>query len=642
MSAALITIEDFDNFLEVNRYAPADISPTVIRAIRSLDEREELEPFIRRILYDTSDTPHGPAEIADILTHRLTIRGDKGLAAFIIKGRSFPTVRPRDVAHQIYRIEKIVGLRTAIFAAPGVVLDQAKEQFCSTAERLGLQYAIFDATDLARLFLGYGFLCPRDGNRISAGRCQCGYSPTRRLLNVLQRDALESLRQAHQLSHRAALIVLPTGGGKTRIAAEDASAYGAKQLLYVAHTHEILDVAKSEFEAVFGAANTRKHETPMRLRSLRKVNLATIQACARNIGSFGPRLFDYIVIDEFHHAAASTYRKLLAQCQPDFLLGLTATPFRGDRQDIAELCDGNIVVNFELRAGIEQGILCPYHYFGCFDDVDYSQIKHNGKAYSVKDLEKALVIPERNHAIIEKWKEIADGKATLAFCCSHSHAERVAKDFRDHGISAKCYLSSTSPKQRQHLIGRLRHGKVKILCVVDVINEGADLPFVEALLFLRPTESKRIFLQQLGRGLRQYVGKSHCIVIDFIGNFKNAYQIVEYHGLLPYSDGDSQIGAGHSSSAKEVLNLPLGCKVHLDTRVIDVFARQTLDPRHATRHNIGRILYYQYVSLRRRLGHKPTKKEVNRISILGVDLYELVFGSWNKFEAIAEERETIE
>jgi superfamily II DNA or RNA helicase len=637
--AELVTIEDFDSFREVKRLHAADISSAVIDATRTLDEREELEPFIRRILFDTSDTPHGPAEIVDILTHRVIIKGEKGLAAFILKGRSYPTVRPRDVAHQIYRIEKIAGLRTAIFAAPGIVLDQAKEHFCSTAERLGLRYAIFDATDLGRLFVGYGFLCPRDGHRISAGRCRCGYSPTRRLFNVLQREALAALPQAHQLKHRSALVVLPTGSGKTRIAAEDARSYGAKRILYLAHTHEILDVAKSEFEAVFGAHNTYYPNGPLREQSLCQVNLATIQSCARRISSFTPGLFDYIVVDEFHHAAARTYRKVLDQSKPRFLLGLTATPFRGDRQDIAELCSGNIVVSFELRAGIEQGVLCPYHYYGCFDDVDYSQIKHNGASYSVKDLEKALVIPERNLAIVEKWKELVDGKATLAFCCSHKHAERAAATFRKNGIPAECYLSSTTMEHRRRLSESLQQGSVKVLCVVDVINEGADLPFVEALLFLRPTESKRIFFQQLGRGLRQHIGKSHCVVIDFIGNFKNAYRIVEYQGLIPHNEGDGQIGAGRPRNAKDVLNLPLGCKVILDTKVIDVFARQTLDPRHATRHNIGRILYYQYLDLARRYGRKPKRHEVNRQLVLGADFYEMVFGSWNKFEAVFSEHE---
>ena len=168
------------------------------------------------------------------------------------------------------------------------------------------------------------------------------------------------------------------------------------------------------------------------------------------------------------------------------------------------------------------------------------------------------------------------------------------------------------------------------------------------LLFLRPTESKRIFLQQLGRGLRRSVGKSHCTVIDFIGNFRNAYRIVEYHGLLPYAD-ETEAGINQNpKNVKELLNLPIGCEVHFDDRVIDIFSQQTLSPRYATRHTIGRILLYQYERLGRRLGRRPSRKDVDHYCLLQSDFYRDVFGSWKKFETIAvssvqfESRERVE
>jgi superfamily II DNA or RNA helicase len=173
-----------------------------------------------------------------------------------------------------------------------------------------------------------------------------------------------------------------------------------------------------------------------------------------------------------------------------------------------------------------------------------------------------------------------------------------------------------------------------VVCVVDVLNEGADLPFIECLLFLRPTMSKRIFLQQLGRGLRKYTGKSHCVVIDFIGNFRNAYQIVEYHGLFPEEGEEQAADIRGIRNVKELFNLPLGCEVHFDERVIDIFSQQTLDPRNATRHNIGRILIYQYQKLQERLGHWPTRAEVDRTCLLHADFYKQVFGSWRKFELL--------
>src|SRR5205814_1817084 len=163
--------------------------------------------------------------------------------------------------------------------------------------------------------------------------------------------------------------------------------------------------------------------------------------------------------------------------------GLTATPFRGDRQNILQLCNNMIVVSYELRFGIETGVLCPYHYFGCFDDVDYSQINHNGSSYSIRDLERALIIPERDRAIIRKWREKVEDKSTVAFCCSIKHAERVAASFNAEGIPAAVYTSESDRPRRERMLSEFKAGAVSVLCVVDVLNEGADLPFVECLLF---------------------------------------------------------------------------------------------------------------------------------------------------------------
>ena len=339
-----------------------------------------------------------------------------------------------------------------------------------------------------------------------------------------------------------------------------------------------------------------------------------------------------MVVDEFHHAAAKSYRRLISQVKPDFLLGLTATPFRGDKQDVIELCKGNIIVNFELRTGIDNGILTPYHYHGCFDDVDYSQLKHFASGYTVNDLNKALIIPERDEAVIKKWRTMAEDSPTLAFCCSHQHAKRMASSFKAIGIPAAEYLGTTSMEKRAELVEKLQYGEIKILCAVDVLNEGVDIPFVECLLFLRPTESKRIFFQQLGRGLRLSPGKDKVVVLDFIGNFHNAYRIVEYLGLQPEETVVFET-LGRWRSSKQVVNLPLGCHVEFDDRVIDIFANQVLDPKRATRHNIAQILIYLYLRTSKRLRHFATPKEIDRLQILHTEFYKMVFGSWENFEA---------
>jgi len=627
--AGLINVDDIESFALVRNFSPDDISPEVINTVGDLNERDEIEPYLRSILFDTNDTPHGPAELVDILTHRVKVRGKLGMCAFILKGKSFPTMRPSHIAHQIYRIEKISELSFAVLAFTGTLLDQAQEQFISTAGRLGLSYALFDKNDLSRIFVAYGFVCPRDGRRIVAGRCTCGYSPEKRFMNLLQRDALKAIADAHELKQRAGVVVLPPGSGKTRLAAEDAKCQNTSYLLYVAHTHEILDVAVSEFEAVFSHELVTLHETAESLAKPNRINITTIQLLTRHPDVFPLNEVNYVVVDEFHHAAAPTFRRLLNNISPEFLLGLTATPFRGDRQDILELCDGNLLCLFELRSGIDTGVLAPYHYYGVFDDIDYSKIVHNGMAYNVKDLERALIIPERDEAIIDKWLELADGLPTLAFCVTHKHARRVRDSFNKRDIPAEVYLSETEYAKRSKIIERLRLGETKILCTVDVLNEGADIPFVECLMFLRPTESRRVFFQQLGRGLRRFIGKANCIVIDFIGNFKHAYRVVEYQGLLDEPEPSQLLE--RAVTAKAILNLPLGCAVTLDDRVIDIFAEQQIASQRITRHNIARILLLQYNKLERRLGHPPSRREIDQKFLFGSNLYEMVFGSWRRF-----------
>jgi len=629
---AIFNLNAVDNFEAARGVPSRSVSQQVLATIRNLDEKEEMEPWIQAILFDTNRTPHGPSEIVDILTHKLVVRSKEGLAAFILKGRSFPTVRPAHVSHQIFRLERLHGLSFAIFAASGNVLDDVKQQFVSTVKRLGCHYCILDAHDLARLFIAFGFVCPRDGERIRGGRCTCGYAPANRTSNLLQQDALRELGVTHNLGQRAGVVVLPTGSGKTRVAVQDFRRIGANLCLYVAHSHEILESAEEEFLTEFTEQEVRRFQTAPRSDQIRRINLITIQSLARNLSAFANRHVDYLILDEFHHAAAASYRRSIDLLSPQFLLGLTATPFRADRQDVLALCNDNVVVCYELRQGIEFGVLCPYHYFGCFDDIDYSNILHNGQRYDIHDLERALIIPERDSAIIAKWRDKAEGKPTLAFCCSHQHAERVADSFRSQGIPAETYVSSTGRDARAGLRQRLRMGSLKLLCVVDVLNEGVDLPFVECLLFLRPTESKRVFFQQLGRGLRRFLGKEQCVVIDFIGNFKNAYLIVENLGLEPYDQEEPMGESSGHRPIKEILNLPKGCTVEFDEKVIDVFGAQTLNPRFATRYNIARILIHQYRKLERRLGRAPTRLELNRSCLLNSSFYELVFGSWSEFQ----------
>jgi len=628
-----IRLEEYDQFRSLKDFSRDCVTEELKNIVRQFRESENLEEMLLNILNDPNRTPHGPVEITDILTLQLSHRHKLGVAGFILKGRSFATVRPADISHQVFRLRRISDLKYAVLGYVGNLLDEAREEFIHTAEDLGVDYTIIDVVDFARLAVVEGILCPRDANRLVNGRCDCGYRAKGDHLNFLQKDALAHLNDAHELGQESGVVIMPTGSGKTRIAAVDSFKFGAERILYIAHTYEILDVAEREFAHIYGIDSIYKGFTYDDSTPTPSIHLSTIQSISRNIDTIDEDGFDYVIIDEFHHAAAKSYRKLISQINPKFFLGLTATPFRGDRQDVIELCDGNVIVQYELRTGIDGQILVPYHYYGCFDNVDYSRITVRNNGYSIRDLNKTLIIPERDEAIITKWRELAENLPTLAFCCSQLHAKRMANSFNEAGINAADYLASTPINVRNELVERLRYGELKVLCVVDVLNEGVDIPFVECLLFLRPTESKRIFFQQLGRGLRKSPGKEKVIVLDFIGNFHNSYKIVDYIGLLP-EEQPTFVDTTRSRSTKEILNLPMGCEVHFDDRVIELFASQILDPRRATRHNIAQILIFEYRKTSRRLGHPASKREIDRMQLLDSDFYKLVFGSWKSFEEL--------
>ncbi len=310
-----------------------------------------MESWIQAILFDTNNTPHGPSEVVDILTHKVSVRGREGIAAFILKGRSFPTVRPHHVGHQIFRLERIEGLDYAFFAASGNVLDEAKEQFISTAERVAKGYCILDCHDLARLFIAFGYICPRDGTKIRGSRCRCGYDPANRTSNILQQAALAELRATHELGQTSGAVILPTASGKTRVAVLDVSRVNPDLCIYVAHSHEILESAENEFLTEFSREEVVRFQEKPTHDSLKKINLITIQSISRNLGIFAGKQVDYLIVDEFHHAAASSYRRTVDVLWPTFLLGLTATPFRGDQQDVLELCNNNAIVSYRTARG---------------------------------------------------------------------------------------------------------------------------------------------------------------------------------------------------------------------------------------------------------------------------------------------------
>jgi len=210
------------------------------------------------------------------------------------------------------------------------------------------------------------------------------------------------------------------------------------------------------------------------------------------------------------------------------MLGMTATPDRTDRKDIFELFDYNKIYEVPLAEAIERGFLVPYTYYGLTDNVDYSRIRFENQRYRVDDLERLLIIPERNEAILREYLDKGEGDKAIGFCVSINHAERMAEYFNQHGVTAAA-IHSQSPTRDEDLTA-FRENKTQVAFTVDLFNEGMDFPNVRVLLFLRPTESKTVFVQQLGRGLRLYAGKDRVRVLDFIGNYKRAHDLSGVRG----------------------------------------------------------------------------------------------------------------
>ncbi|HGX1266501.1 TPA: DEAD/DEAH box helicase family protein, partial [Staphylococcus aureus] len=344
--------------------------------------------------------------------------------------------------------------------------------------------------------------------------------------NLMQAEALRSLKAIRDKTKDKALIISATGTGKTILCALDVREVNPNKFLFIVHNEGILNRAKEEFKKVLPIKNdsdfgllTGKHRDVDA-----KYLFATIQTLSRddNFKQFDENEFDYIVFDEAHRSAASTYQQVFNYFKPKFMLGMTATPERSDELSIFELFDYNIAYEIRLQAALESDILCPFHYFGVTDYV------HQGiKEDDVTKL-RYLTSDERVNYIIQKTDyygysgEILQG---LIFVSSKKEAYDLADKLSSKGIKSVALTGDDSVNYRQIVIEKLKEGKINYIITVDLFNEGIDIPEVNQVVMLRPTESSIIFIQQLGRGLRKSANKEYVTVIDFIGNYKTNYLI---------------------------------------------------------------------------------------------------------------------
>ncbi|WP_374393414.1 DUF3427 domain-containing protein [Tabrizicola sp.] len=413
----------------------------------------------------------------------------------------------------------------------------------------------------------------------------------------IQIEALAALAATRRDGHHAGLVVLATGLGKTWLSAFDSR--GFDRVLFVAHREEILAQAMATYrqirpEARFGRySGTAKEEG--------EIVFASIQTLGRaeHLRRFAPAEFDYIVVDEFHHASAASYRGLLGHFTPRFLLGLTATPERTDGGDLLSLCDENLVFRCDLYEGITRGLLAPFHYFGVPDDVDYAQIPWRSARFDETALTEAVATRSRAENALEQLRQHGQGPA-IGFCVSTRHADFMAEYFTAAGLRAASVHSGPGSAPRASSLEALGRGDLDVLFAVDMFNEGVDVPMIGTVLMLRPTESTILFLQQLGRGLRRH-GDKVLRVIDYIGNHR--VFLTKARALLAAADGDRSLSQRIEAAAAGTLDLPPGCEITYDLQALD-FLHAMLKQRPG-----GDEAEAWYRDFRARMGERPRAAE---------------------------------
>lgn len=383
-----------------------------------------------------------------------------------------------------------------------------------------------------------------------------------------QIEALYALEDSRSEGATKGLVQAATGIGKTYLAAFDSVKY--ERVLFVAHREEILKQAAVSFKNVrhkddYGFFDGKRKDT----------NKSVIFASVATLGRseyltedfFAPDYFDYIVIDEFHHAVNEQYQRIVHYFKPQFLLGLTATPERMDGKNIYEICDYNVPYEISLKEAINKGVLVPFHYYGIYDETDYSSLHLVKGRYDEKELNETYIGNVKRYDLIYKYYMKYHSKRALGFCCSRQHAEEMAKEFCKRGIESVAVYSNADgefSEDRDNAIKKLKDQEIKVIFSVDMFNEGVDIAALDMVMFLRPTESAIVFLQQLGRGLRTSKGKEYLNVLDFIGNYEKA-------GRAPLLlSGTKNFG---ENSVRNYIDMeyPDDCIVDFDLRLIDLF-----------------------------------------------------------------------
>ena len=428
-----------------------------------------------------------------------------------------------------------------------------------------------------------------------------------------QIEAICALEHTRAEGASRALISAATGVGKTYLAAFDSKKY--KRVLFVAHKEEILRQAAESFQNVrksddYGFFDGNAKCTD---KSVIFASVATLgKSEYLNETYFPKNYFDYVVIDEFHHAVNDQYMRIVEYFKPQFLLGLTATPERMDGRNIYEICDYNVPYEISLKDAINKGMLVPFHYYGIFDKTDYSQLHQVRGKYDDRELNQTYIGNERRYELIYKNYCKYGSKRALGFCCSKEHAKDMAKEFCRRGIPSVAVYSDAHgeyTEDRSIAIPKLMQGEIRVIFSVDMFNEGVDIPAVDMVMFLRPTESPIVFLQQLGRGLRKSMGKEYLNVLDFIGNYEKA-------GRVRFLLTGKTFSETKTYNPADRTDYPDDCMIDFDLELIDLFAE--MDKRTLRVKDCIRGEYYRVKNL---LDKSPSRMEL--FTYMDDDVYQL-------------------
>lgn len=388
----------------------------------------------------------------------------------------------------------------------------------------------------------------------------------------VQEEALIALNETREKGNKKGLVILATGLGKTYLSAFDFKQQKGKTALFIVHIKEILRNSRKSFEEAL--ADRIKEIGDLVDWPEKNIVFATIQSISKNkrLASYKPDDFDYIIFDETHHIAANTYTKVFNHFNPQFFLGLTATPERTDKTDILGFYDNNIVYEFNQAEAVKRGYLVPIKYIGLKDNIDYSGIRFNGFNYDINDLNKLLMIDERDQYVLDTYIKKGKGKKTLGFCVSIEHAERCSNLFNNAGIKSVAIHSNLEDSINE--IDSFRKGEYEVAFAVDMFNEGVDVPDIECLLFLRPTSSKTIFTQQLGRGLRTFTNKYKLLVLDFIGNYKTNNKVLQGLGFSSPADINNNFNKTFDENGKPIYVYDLnGYEIEFEEEVVNLFKK---------------------------------------------------------------------